>query len=149
MSTMARGTTIWLRLVPILLVLLLSSGCETTTDAPSPWVQRYEIMVPAVDDDGHPRSVVQREAILRSMIADFGVVVVTRSGVVGYGKAADGMVMADTHWRVVVDVPGKDAEKKMIIVREKFEAAYGKNDVWIVRFPVEKVNPETARPPKE
>ncbi len=114
-------------------------GCESTQSAAPAWSTRYEIMVPAVDDDGHPRSVVQREAILRSMIADFGIVVVTRSGVVGYGHEPDGMVKADTHWRVVVDVPGKDADKKMIIVREKFEAAFGEDDVWIVRYPVEKV----------
>lgn len=113
-------------------------GCESTRST-SALFKRYEIMVPAVDDEGHPRSVVEREAILRSMIADFGIVVVTRSGVVGYGKDVDGMVTADTHWRVVVDVAGQDAEKKMLIVREKFEAAFGKDNVWIVSFPVEKV----------
>jgi hypothetical protein len=81
----------------------------------------------------------QREAALRSMVADFGGVVVDQLGMVAYVNDGQGDLKKNTHWRIMIDFPGTDHHQKIRALTKRIHEAFGTEDAWIVRYPVEKI----------
>ncbi len=95
--------------------------------------------MPAVDDPAHSQLVVQREAILRSTIADFGGVIVDQRKMADYSRNSKGELKKESCWRVIVDVLGEDHDQKMRILYSKLKTTFGASGVQIIRYPVEKI----------
>jgi hypothetical protein len=122
---------------------MLFVGCETTQNSAmtrGPWLTRYEFQIPILDVDGYPKALVQRESILRSMVASFGAVVVDHHDVVGYQQDPKNGLEKDSRWRIIVDVEGQDHETKIQDLKKKISEVFGTNDVWMVRYPVERIS---------
>ncbi|MBI4025908.1 MAG: hypothetical protein HY360_13060 [Verrucomicrobia bacterium] len=135
-----------MKIAALAIWLCIFTGCATPPPPPpspaAPPTQpltRYEILIPVVDEDGHPRAVFQRETMLRSIIDDFGGVVVDQHGTSAYSRDEQGDVRKDTHWRIIVDVAGKEHSFKVLLLLEQLRAAFETSEITIVRFPVERI----------
>jgi len=134
----------------IMVVLLSFQGCKTTGEeqagpnSPSVWAARYEIQVPEGDISKQPKEqraqiVMKREAILRSIVTEFGGVLIDQRRSTDYTHNPDGSVFPNVMWKITVDVQGDKTGENARVLRKRIADAFGATDVWITYYPVQKI----------